>query len=134
MTDTAETEIQGFGKSHLPLFFDDNFFMDSEKFKEDFKKFNEESQLKRSPKEVDIFAENKRYIEELERAKQEQISELKPEKLSYIGQALNSFLIFERGQDLFLVDQHAAHERILYNKLVYNRLNAEKLQKFVMGF
>ena len=107
-------------------FFDDNFFMDSEKFKEDFKKFNEESQLKRSPKEVDVFAENKRYIEELERAKQQEITDLKPEKLSYIGQALNSFLIFERGQDLFLVDQHAAHERILYNKLVYNRLNAEK--------
>ena len=84
--------------------------------------FGETSQDKAPEKEVDIFAENKNYIKELE--SKGQIFEpqiVEPQKLKYIGQALNAFLIFERGSDLFIIDQHAAHERLLYNKLLYQR-------------
>ncbi len=35
----------------------------------------------------------------------------------YLGQAFNLFLVCQKGDDLFLVDQHAAHERILYNAI-----------------
>jgi DNA mismatch repair protein MutL len=35
----------------------------------------------------------------------------------YLGQAFNLYLIVERNQELFLIDQHAAHERIQYNKI-----------------
>ena len=71
---------------------------------------------------VDIFAENKAYIEKLEREKQarteEKQEEIKIEKqLNYIGQALNTYLIFDDGEDLIFVDQHAAHERIIFDKL-----------------
>lgn len=65
----------------------------------------------------DIFEENKRYIRELEekKAKGEQIEfEQKPE-LRYLGQVLNTYLIIELGDDVFFVDQHAAHERLNYN-------------------
>ncbi len=43
----------------------------------------------------------------------------KPEKKSfhYIGQAFRLFLICEMDGSLYLVDQHAAHERILFNEL-----------------
>ncbi len=37
--------------------------------------------------------------------------------MTYIGQALNTYLIFEDGKNIFFIDQHAAHERILYDKL-----------------
>ncbi|NLX01488.1 MAG: DNA mismatch repair endonuclease MutL [Syntrophomonadaceae bacterium] len=39
-----------------------------------------------------------------------------------IGQCLNSYILMEMNQALYLVDQHAAHERIMYNQLkeVYN--------------
>jgi DNA mismatch repair protein MutL len=37
--------------------------------------------------------------------------------LNYIGQAFDLFLIAEKGDDLYLVDQHAAHERILFNEI-----------------
>ncbi len=36
---------------------------------------------------------------------------------TYIGQAFNLFLIVERGEDLYLVDQHAAHERLIYDEV-----------------
>ena len=38
--------------------------------------------------------------------------------IRYIGQAFKLFLICERGDELYLVDQHAAHERILYDELL----------------
>lgn len=37
-------------------------------------------------------------------------------ELRYIGQALNTFLIFDDGLDMYFIDQHAAHERILFDK------------------
>ena len=42
-------------------------------------------------------------------------------ELKYIGQVLNCYLIFE-GNDgaMYVIDQHAAHERLLYNKISYN--------------
>lgn len=39
------------------------------------------------------------------------------ESFTYLGQAFNLFLIAQKGDDLFLVDQHAAHERILYDQV-----------------
>lgn len=35
-----------------------------------------------------------------------------------IGQAFNSFIILEDGEELLLIDQHAAHERIQYEKTI----------------
>ena len=36
----------------------------------------------------------------------------------YIGQAFHLFLIAERQDELYLIDQHAAHERLLYDELL----------------
>ncbi len=73
---------------------------------------------------ADIFAENKAYIEKLEKEKIEQkqfiVSQEKikiDKKLNLIGQALNTFIILDDGENLYFIDQHAAHERILYDKL-----------------
>ncbi len=35
----------------------------------------------------------------------------------YLGQAFNLYLIVEKDKELFLIDQHAAHERIQYDKI-----------------
>lgn len=69
----------------------------------------------------DIFAENKAYIENLEKEKAKRASEpeqktILERELKYVGQALNTFLIFEDGEDLYIIDQHAAHERLLFDK------------------
>ncbi len=70
----------------------------------------------------DIFAENKAYIEKLDRERQERkIIEQETLKIDreikLVGQILNTFLVAEDGQDLYLIDQHAAHERLLFDKL-----------------
>ncbi|MBQ2329782.1 MAG: DNA mismatch repair endonuclease MutL [Oscillospiraceae bacterium] len=35
----------------------------------------------------------------------------------FIGEALNTYLIVEKGTSVFLIDKHAAHERVLFDKL-----------------
>lgn len=47
-------------------------------------------------------------------------------QFKYIGQAFNLFLIVEKDNELFLIDQHAAHERILFNE-IRERQNIQKL-------
>ncbi|MBN2260898.1 MAG: DNA mismatch repair endonuclease MutL [Clostridiales bacterium] len=42
------------------------------------------------------------------------------ENLHYIGQILKTYLIFEKNQDMYLLDQHAAHEKVLYEKFMNN--------------
>ncbi|MCP4675564.1 MAG: DNA mismatch repair endonuclease MutL [Deltaproteobacteria bacterium] len=37
--------------------------------------------------------------------------------LEYIGQAKGLFLLFESGDELVIIDQHAAHERVVYERL-----------------
>ncbi|MBN2341702.1 MAG: DNA mismatch repair endonuclease MutL [Deltaproteobacteria bacterium] len=37
--------------------------------------------------------------------------------LRYVGQAKNMFLVMEDEEDLVIIDQHAAHERVTYEKL-----------------
>lgn len=37
-----------------------------------------------------------------------------------IGEAFKTYILAERGESLFLIDKHAAHERILYNELHKN--------------
>ena len=66
----------------------------------------------------DVFKENKAYIEKLEaernQAVQEQLDLGTP--IKFIGQALGTYLIQECGNDLIFIDQHAAHERVLFDK------------------
>ena len=38
-----------------------------------------------------------------------------------VGELYNSYIIVEQGEDAFLIDKHAAHERILFEKLKANQ-------------
>ena len=44
------------------------------------------------------------------------IDEDKP-VITVIGQAFNTYIIAQMGDSIFMIDKHAAHERILFNKL-----------------
>ena len=40
-----------------------------------------------------------------------------PLRLSYVGEAFQTYIITQRGDELCLIDKHAAHERQIYEKL-----------------
>lgn len=90
----------------------------------DYNKINDTIDKNKQPA-VDIFAENKAFLESLEKKRTTTIIEqnvvqnsIQIERpLNYVGQVLNTYLIFEDGIDVYFADQHAAHERILFDKL-----------------
>jgi DNA mismatch repair protein MutL len=46
-----------------------------------------------------------------------QVPEVAPEEVHYLGQAMRLFLVGESERGIYLVDQHAGHERLLYERL-----------------
>ena len=63
----------------------------------------------------DAFEENRRFL--LERDRQAKQQKIDPASLVYRGVLFETYLIFERGDVAYFVDQHAAHERLIYEKL-----------------
>lgn len=43
-----------------------------------------------------------------------------PEPLRYVGEVFRTYILAERGDELCLIDKHAAHERQLYERLAAN--------------
>ena len=41
-----------------------------------------------------------------------------PQQTKMVGKAFNTYVFVEKGNNLYLIDQHAAHEKILYDKYV----------------
>ena len=53
----------------------------------------------------------------------EQVELAMPEEIKWrmVGELYNSYIIVEQGDEAFLIDKHAAHERILFEKLKANQ-------------
>ena len=47
--------------------------------------------------------------------------------IKYIGPALGTFLLAEKNNSLYIFDQHAAHERILFDKIMNNQGGRQSL-------
>lgn len=50
-----------------------------------------------------------------------------PDEIIFLGTVLGVFLVIQKGDSLFLIDQHAVHERILFNKFIENMKTSQKL-------
>lgn len=37
--------------------------------------------------------------------------------ISYVGEVFSTYVLVQKGESMFIIDKHAAHERILYNRL-----------------
>ena len=64
--------------------------------------------------------------EEPDTPEMEQVSLEMPKEPAWrmVGELYNSYIIVEQGEEAFLIDKHAAHERILFEKL---KANQEKI-------
>ncbi len=67
----------------------------------------------REQPQEDYFAENKKYLETLDKGREK----FDVASLEYKGELFHTYLIYERGDDAYFIDQHAAHERLIYDKL-----------------
>ena len=51
---------------------------------------------------------------------------LTEQKIRYIGPCLGTFLLVEKNSNLYIIDQHAAHERILFDRLMNSQGDASR--------
>lgn len=63
----------------------------------------------------DAFAANKRFLEELE-SKNNQ-NRIDVDSGVYVGKLFNTYLLYELRDEIYIIDQHAAHERLIYDRL-----------------
>ena len=56
----------------------------------------------------------------------EDIVEYKPKEYKFIGIAFKTYIILEMKNELYIMDQHAAHERIMYEKVKKNFYSDEE--------
>lgn len=50
-----------------------------------------------------------------------------------IGQAFSTYILIERDETLYIIDQHAAHERILYDRIL-DKLDSKYSQSLLMPY
>ncbi|MBQ8343504.1 MAG: DNA mismatch repair endonuclease MutL [Clostridia bacterium] len=77
--------------------------------------------------ETDYFAENKRYLEELDKKNKQ--NKINVSSCVYAGKLFNTYLLYERQDEVFIIDQHAAHERLIFNRLREKMQNREIVQQ-----
>ncbi len=63
----------------------------------------------------DWFAENKKYLDIVE-GKFGQV-QIEVEDFAYAGKLFNTYLLYQHNEDVYIVDQHAAHERLIFDRL-----------------
>ena len=86
-------------------------------FKTSYLEVDDSNPSKRKDKEEtqDFFAENKKYLEELDaKARQNKIELV---GCRYAGKLFNTYILYERNEEVYIIDQHAAHERLIFDRL-----------------
>lgn len=110
---TTEQEIRSFTEALKPLARTD--LNTSEPKGEYTSKVSGELLVKDIPAPEEQSPNHKSELEEKLPEKAKQGFDLR--SMKYIGQAFSTYIILQNGEELVLVDQHAAHERIIYEKL-----------------
>lgn len=72
-----------------------------------------------------VYRENRRYLEMLDQKMKQQ--KIIFERAVFKGSLFNTYLLYEEGEAVYIIDQHAAHER-----LIFDRLRAEMEERKVM--
>lgn len=78
-------------------------------------------------KSKDYFAENKRYLELMDRKNGQNKVEIAA--CTYAGKLFNTYLLYECKDEVYIIDQHAAHERLIFDKLKEKMKNREIVQQ-----
>ncbi len=111
----------------LHKFFPELFFERNRMIIEDPDRDKSQETEKAVAQEYDYFAENKRYLEELDKKNKQ--NKINVSSCVYAGKLFNTYLLYERQNEVFIIDQHAAHERLIFNRLREKMQNREIVQQ-----
>lgn len=87
------------------------------------------AQLLKEEKKV-VFETVKTVAEEKpQKTEEEFLSEIidETEEVKYLGEAFKTYIIAEKGNSVFLIDKHAAHERMIFDDLKNNKAGNQML-------
>ncbi|WP_432409540.1 DNA mismatch repair endonuclease MutL [Wukongibacter sp. M2B1] len=109
----------------------ENNIVDDVKERYSAKETREEAEIGKIFKEIFISDKPK----EIVKPKIEELKE--PEEhlldnINIVGQIFSTYIIYEKDDKMFLIDQHAAHERILYEKFMNNYLKSEIISQILL--
>ena len=82
------------------------------------KPIKEDTKLEEEKKEYDILDKDLKTVENVSIF--EKLPESKIPEYKYVGIAFSTYIIIEMNNELYIIDQHAAHERIMYEKIKAN--------------
>ncbi len=88
---------------------------------------NFEEETKDVERDEDYFEENKRHLHDLEEFRLQH--RLSVEGCTFIGKMFNTYLMYQREDEVYIIDQHAAHERIIFDKLRSDMEKREVIQQ-----
>ena len=95
----------------------DYFYSKQNKAKEE--NLREENQVQQTWEEIKASSKEE-YEEHENKEAQNEDKGNSEEQITVIGEAFKTYIIVQKGNSLFMVDKHAAHERMLFNKLKKN--------------
>lgn len=78
--------------------------------------------IKKEDEEVLAPPKKEEKTEKIEPEKPQEVEYSPKEEIKLIGEAFNTYIVAQKGDSIFLIDKHAAHERILFNKLKQNNI------------
>ena len=99
-----DNDVEEFLKSYPELYFEKNVLA-----------VNTSKKNKDESAEIDYFAENKKYLAEMESSSKQ--NRIDVNNCRFAGKLFNTYLLFELRDSVYIIDQHAAHERLIFNRL-----------------
>ena len=86
-------------------------------FKRTVFEFNDPNyeQIQKQKEAYDAFEENKKLLSELDKKNKQNVIDVS--SCVYAGKLFNTYLLYECKDDVYIIDQHAAHERLIFNRL-----------------
>ncbi|MDR0784879.1 MAG: DNA mismatch repair endonuclease MutL [Treponema sp.] len=67
------------------------------------------------------------FAERPRRGSKAEPADIRDERIRFAGKIFDLFIIIEKGERLFFIDQHAAHERVLYEKFLSEPIAKQEL-------